>query len=199
MCDAEVGTNERLERGRLQRCLQCLEGAAHQAEVDGADDRRIPDGRVAERAGAHRDSLTAALAVQARPEPEDLEQLHHLRGRFLRSRAAGLRLHERASVRPPRLFGELCVPAAGERVGEDLGEQAKAPRPVLEGARNELVDMSRPAAAAGTRPLFRDQFCLGEDRQMPANGVDVQADPVGQGAGVEPVGGRFQDAQEREP
>ncbi len=102
-------------------------------------------------------------------------------------------------MRPPRLFGELCVPAAGERVGEDLGEQAKAPGLVLQRARNEPVDMPRPAAAAGTCPLFRDQLCLGEDRQMPANGVDVQADPVGQGAGVEPGAGRFQDAQEREP
>ncbi len=63
MGDTEVWTNERFERGRLDGRIERLERAAHQAEVNWADDRGMLDSDLAEGAGVHGDSLAATLAL----------------------------------------------------------------------------------------------------------------------------------------
>jgi hypothetical protein len=61
--DTEVWSNEWFERGGFDGRIECLEGAAHQAEVNRADDRGMLDSDLAEGAGVHGDSLAAALAL----------------------------------------------------------------------------------------------------------------------------------------
>ena len=61
-------------------------------------------------------------------------------------------------------------------------------RPLSGGLRRDRVDDAGPARAGPAGRAGRDHAGVGQDAEVPAHGVRVEADPAGELLDVEPVG-----------
>jgi hypothetical protein len=190
MCNAKVGLGKRLECRRFHRCIQGLEGAPHQPEVDGADNRGVAFRHLAKRTRAHRNSLLGLRVFQSGLKAQTIEESHDLAESVGDADAptfAELRPHERSSPHSARFLERPSHVwlAVRESVDEHLGEETELTQVAGTHGVDEAVGMTRPTSRPRSGLFLRNEAGFDKEAEMPANGVGVQPDPLGENMRIE--------------
>jgi hypothetical protein len=190
MRDAEVGLDEGLQRRRFHRRVERFERAAHQPEVDRADNRGVTLRHLAERTWAHRNPFPGLRVFQSGRKAQTFEEPHDLVERVGDSDTTTVPEwppHERSTSHPACFLeraGHIWL-AMRERVDEHLGEETEPTQVASTHGVDETVGMTRPASRPGSSGLLRNEAGLDQEAEMPANRVDVQSDTLGKNMRIE--------------
>ena len=157
-----------------------VDDAFADAAVQVADQLGVRLGQLPERAVQERDVETSppSVSVAGSKPSRSISAVERLRARPRAGAAAGF-----DAPRPPDRGGFVAVgaDALGER-GEQTGEQRVAGRVEAEAGRagRERVDVLRAADGAAVDGLDLDETGLAQALEVQADGVGVEAEPVGE-------------------
>ncbi len=180
MGQAQVRIDERFEADRVEGCPQLAERPAHQAQVDAADDSRVLPRQRLERAVPKPDRL-AWTGRPLRGEARVVEQ----RDEAIDGLGDGGRRGHMGSHRPtPSLACSHCddrrLGLADQRIGEDLGELAVGAGIRIVGIRPRGVPQAGSPATRRRRDAAGDEPRVDELVELPADGVRVEPDGLGE-------------------
>lgn len=192
---AEIGPNERLQAGCLERRADRLQGTAHEAQVHATYDALAAHGKRSERASAQVDGGGAIRCV--RREAGIVEQLDHPLHAVRGTRGGGEIDGEAAT---PSVTGgrrlRARIGAFGKLLGQHPGQGAIRLRIVVAGVRIGPEAQRRPAATTWSGRLLEDEAGIEQLLEMGSNGVRVEADRIRQVADAEWLRRRTEDGEQ---